>query len=90
MRRLQSQGKTICAVGEVVCGDAVLAAAVGDPLEVVDALLPAVRRTYVRRVDQPVDVLRLQVPLPLGCNLYQADKAIKGVSPPSVRAQFPV
>ncbi len=77
VRRLESRGKTICAVGEVVCGDALLAAAAGDPLEVIDALLSTVCRTYVRHVDQPVDVLRLRVPSPLGCNLYQADKAIK-------------
>jgi nickel-dependent lactate racemase len=32
---------------------------------------------YVRAIERPADVLRLRVPLPLGRNLYQADKALK-------------
>lgn len=74
---LESSGKMIWAIGEVVCGDTLLAAATGDPISVIEALLPAVRRTYIRRIPQPVDLLRLRVPKPLGRNLYQADKALK-------------
>ncbi len=81
LRRLESTGKTICALGEVVCGDALLAAAAGDPIEVIDALLPMVRQIYVRPVPNPVDILRLRVPLPLGRNLYQADKGLKNNHP---------
>ncbi|UCC30700.1 MAG: DUF2088 domain-containing protein [Phycisphaerales bacterium] len=81
LRRLESTGKTICALGEVTCGGALLAAAAGDPIEVIDALLPTVRRIYVRPVPSPVDILRLRVPLPLGRNLYQADKGLKNNHP---------
>jgi len=75
--KLQSAGKTICAINEVVRGDELIAAAVGDPLDTLDQLLPTVRRVYVRPIERPADVLRLRVPLPLGRNLYQADKALK-------------
>ena len=81
LRQLESTGKTICALGEVTCGGALLAAAAGDPVEVIDALLPTVRRIYVRPVPNPVDILRLHVPLPLGRNLYQADKGLKNNHP---------
>jgi nickel-dependent lactate racemase len=75
--KLGSAGKTICAINEVIRGDEFVAAAVGDPLETLDELLPTVRRVYVRAIERPADVLRLRVPLPLGRNLYQADKALK-------------
>ena len=75
--KLQSAGKTICAINEVVRGDELMAAAVGDPLEALDRLLPTVRQVFVRPIERPADVLRLRVPLPLGRNLYQADKALK-------------
>ena len=81
LRRLESTGKTICALGEVICGGALLAAAAGDPVEVIDELLPTVRRIYVRPIPNPVDILRLRVPLPLGRNLYQADKGLKNNHP---------
>ncbi|MGD2109884.1 MAG: lactate racemase domain-containing protein [Phycisphaerae bacterium] len=74
---LSEEGRRICAIGEVVCDDAVVAAAVGDPIEVTDELLPTARQTYVRTIERPVDVLRLRVPPPLGRSLYQADKALK-------------
>ena len=77
LRSLESSGRRICAVGEVVRGDVLIAAAVGAPTDVLDELLPTVRQVYVRRVAKPVDVLRLRVPLPLGGSLYQADKALK-------------
>ncbi len=75
--KLQSAGKTICAINEVVRGGELIAAAVGDPLETLDRLLPTVRQVFVRPIERPADVLRLRVPLPLGRNLYQADKALK-------------
>lgn len=75
--RLKSDGKKICAIGEVVCGNTVVAAAVGDPIEATDELLPVARRIYVQQIDRQVDMLRLRVPLPLGRSLYQADKALK-------------
>ena len=75
--KLQSAGKTICAINEVVRGDELMAVAVGDPLEALDRLLPTVRQVFVRPIERPADVLRLRVRLPLGRNLYQADKALK-------------
>ena len=69
--------RRLCAINEVVCGDLLLGAAVGDPLDTLDELLPVVRRVFVRQVTAPMDVLRLKVPWPLGRNLYQADKALK-------------
>ena len=77
VRALESGDRHICAIGQVIRGDAVVEAVVGDPLGTVDALLPTVRDLYVRHVSHAVDVLRLRVPLPLGRNLYQADKALK-------------
>ncbi len=77
LRRVQAEEKEICAVGEVVRSGTVVVAAAGDPVEVTDALLPAVRRIYAQPIDRPVDALRLRVPLPLGRSLYQADKALK-------------
>jgi len=77
VRRLESAGKTIFAINEVVRHDSVIAAAAGDALDTAYALLPTVRNVYVRDVQRPVDILHLRVPLPLGRNLYQADKALK-------------
>jgi nickel-dependent lactate racemase len=77
LRGLEAEGKMVCAVGQVVRGDALLAAATGDAIEIIDALLDTVRHVYIRHVTTPADVLHLRVPLPLGRNLYQADKALK-------------
>lgn len=77
VRALQAAGKRVCAVGEVLCGQALVRALVGEPLDVTERLLPDVRKTYVQFVDRPADVVRLRVPMPLGRSLYQADKALK-------------
>jgi nickel-dependent lactate racemase len=74
---LKAAGKQIVAINQVVCGAELIAAAAGDPLETLDALVDTARRVYVHRLDRPVDVLHLRVPPPLGRNLYQADKALK-------------
>lgn len=77
IQRMTSGGKSVCAIGEVVRGSALLAAAAGDPLGVLEALLPTARQVFRHAIPRPVDVLRLRVPPPLGLNLYQADKALK-------------
>ncbi len=77
VRALQDSGKRTCAVGEVLCGRALVRAAIGDPLIVTERLMSDVRRTFVQFVDRPADVVRLRVPMPLGRSLYQADKALK-------------
>jgi len=81
---LQS-GRTIAAVDQVVRQGEVIDAAVGDPIRTARTLLPLVRRTYVYELAEPVDLLHLKVPLPLGCSWYQADKAVKN-SERAVRA----
>lgn len=70
-------GRPTLAFNEVLAGDAVVAAAAGDPLETLDALLPIARQVYLTEVDEPADLLHLRVPPPLGRSLYQADKALK-------------
>ena len=77
LRQLFDDGKEISAIGEVVYKNAVVAAEVGDPIDVTDRLLPTAKQIYVQTVDRPADVLRLRVPPPLGRSLYQADKALK-------------
>lgn len=74
---LRSRERVICAIGEVVGQGMVLAAAAGDPIDVVEQLVGRVRQTYLNTVDQPFDLLHLRVPDPLGRSLYQADKALK-------------
>lgn len=77
LRLLIRAGKRICVINQVVRGPHIVAAAAGDPLRTLDALLPTVREVYVHSIARPVDVLRLRVPPPLGRSLYQADKALK-------------
>jgi nickel-dependent lactate racemase len=74
---LRSAGKTIVCVDHVLSGDRIVAAAAGDPIDTLFELAPAARDVYAHRIDGPVDVLRLRVPMPLGRSFYQADKALK-------------
>ncbi len=74
---VQDGGRRVLAINEVVDSRNLLAAAVGDPVETVELLLPTVRSVFAHQLPEPVDLLRLRVPLPLGRNLYQADKALK-------------
>lgn len=77
VRDLQQAGKSICAINEVLLGRQVVRVGVGDPLATAEALVPAAGELYVHEISRPVDVLILDVPMPLGRNLYQADKALK-------------
>ena len=74
---MKGAGSQLCAINEVVCGELLLAAAAGDPLDTMQELLPIVRRVFLQQVTEPMDLLRLKVPWPLGRSLYQADKALK-------------
>jgi len=69
--------KHFLALNQVAAGERVLAAAAGGWRETLEALLPVVRTVYTHQVARPADVLHLRVPLPLGRDLYQADKALK-------------
>ena len=77
LRTLTAAGKRLVAINEVVRGDTLVSTAIGEPLDALDTLLPVVRRVFLHKIREPVDVLHLKVPLPLGRNLYQADKALK-------------
>lgn len=70
-------GKSVLAINEVVFGDELLAAAAGAPIESLAELLPTVWKVFTYSVTQPFDVIRLQVPPPLGRSFYQADKALR-------------
>ncbi len=74
---LAGAGRRFCAINEVICNDAVVAAAVGDPLTTLDELMPAMRQCFVYDIEKSVDILHLRVPPPLNQNLYQAEKALK-------------
>jgi nickel-dependent lactate racemase len=71
------QDRIVVAMNQVLCGESVVAARVGDPIDTLVALLPEAQRVYARSLDQAADVLHLRVPLPLGKSFYQADKALK-------------
>ncbi len=74
---LRRAARRIACVDLVVADGRWLEAATGDPLEALRALLPAVRSVFAHHLEQPVDLLHLRVPPPLGRSLYQADKALK-------------
>lgn len=77
VRRVDDGRRRIVAVGHVLSGSRLVAAAAGGVGSVLEALVPVARRLAEHVVASPVDVLRLRVPPPLGESLYQADKAIK-------------
>lgn len=77
VRGLAKAGKRSCAINEVICNDAVVAAAAGDPLTTLEELMPAIWQYFVYDIEKPVDILHLRVPPPLNQNLYQAEKALK-------------
>lgn len=74
---LQAAGKKIVAVQQILSHDRLIDIRIGDPLSTLHDLLPVARATFAREIDTPVDLIHLRVPLPLGRNLYQADKALK-------------
>lgn len=77
MRAIGPPGSRLMVVNLVAASGAPLAVACGDWRATLDELLPVARRVFSHEVPRPVDVLHLRVPLPLGRDLYQADKALK-------------
>lgn len=71
------QDRVVVAMNQILLGESVVAARVGDPIGTLHALLPEAHRVYARALDRPADVIHLRVPLPLGKSFYQADKALK-------------
>jgi hypothetical protein len=74
---IKGDGKRILAINEVVAGDALVCAEVGDAIDTLKTLMSAVQEIYLLQIPQAVDVLRLRVPPPLDGSFYQADKALK-------------
>jgi nickel-dependent lactate racemase len=74
---MRAGNKQICAINEIIRGGVLVAAAAGDPIATVKELLPTVRSIFCHEISEPADVIRLNVPWPLGRNFYQADKALK-------------
>ena len=69
--------RPVLAVNLLQIGDAILAAAVGEPLTALYQLAPLVRDTFARTLPAQADALILEVTGPLGVSFYQADKALK-------------
>ena len=76
LRQLQAR-RGVLAINVVQAGEAVLAAAGGDPIDSVAALQPVSRMVFGRTLDSPADALILDVRGPLAGSFYQADKALK-------------
>jgi nickel-dependent lactate racemase len=77
MRAVAALPRRLLAINQVALDGAPLAVACGDWGATLDELLPMARSVFSHEVPRPVDVLHLRVPLPLGRDLYQADKALK-------------
>ena len=69
--------RPVLAVNLLQIGDAIHAAAVGEPLAALHQLAPLVRDTFARTLPAQADALILEVTGPLGVSFYQADKALK-------------
>jgi nickel-dependent lactate racemase len=71
------QRARVSSVSHVAHEGRAVAAWAGEPVATTVRLLPVARAVFAREVDEPVDVLHLRVPSPLGRSVYQADKALK-------------
>ncbi|HMQ17178.1 MAG TPA: lactate racemase domain-containing protein, partial [Phycisphaerae bacterium] len=77
MRAVGPRPRRLLAINQVALDGVPLAVACGDWRATLDELLPVARGVFAHEIAAPVDVLHLRVPLPLGRDLYQADKALK-------------
>ncbi|NLF32777.1 MAG: DUF2088 domain-containing protein [Planctomycetes bacterium] len=69
--------RPVVAVNLLQAGPSLHAAAVGRPLDALEALRGTAERCFAHRLAAPADALVLEVDGPLGESFYQADKAIK-------------
>ncbi len=74
---LRGAGVNVLGLNLVQVGDQIVDAALGDPLDLLEALRPRVVDAFCASVAQTVDLVWLRVPPPLGMSLYQADKALQ-------------
>jgi nickel-dependent lactate racemase len=72
-----TRSREVQAFNQVALRDSPLAVSCGDWRATLQELLPIVRAVYTHVIAEPCDILHLRVPLPLGRDLYQADKAFK-------------
>ena len=77
MVRMLEAGRRTAVVNLFQIGADVLDAAGGEPLAALDALVPAVEATYLRRIPCAADALVVEVTGALACSFYQAEKGIK-------------
>ncbi|MCA9243406.1 MAG: DUF2088 domain-containing protein [Phycisphaerales bacterium] len=76
-RAMRAAGVNVLALNLVQTGAAITDAALGDAMGTLEALGPRVAATYSATVAEPVELMWLRVPAPLGDSLYQADKALQ-------------
>jgi lactate racemase len=69
--------QTVAAVNLIQSGRRIIAAAGGEPLATLKALVPAAEKAFVRTIDMPAEALVADVAGPLARTFYQADKGIK-------------
>ena len=77
MLRVLEQGRRTAVVNLFQIGSTVVDAAGGAPLEALQALVPQVEATYLRRIPAVADALVVEVSGALSCSFYQAEKGIK-------------
>lgn len=77
MLRLLESGRQVAAVNLFQYGTEIVNAAGGAPLAALQALVPQVESTYLRRIPCAADALVVEVSGPLACSFYQAEKGIK-------------
>ena len=77
MLRLLEDGRRTSVVNLFQIGATIVDAAGGAPLDALQALVPQVEATYLRRIPQAADALVVEVAGALSCSFYQAEKGIK-------------
>ena len=76
LRQLEA-GRRLAVVNLFQLGAEVVDAAGGAPLAALEALVPQVEATYLRRIPRAADALVVEVTGVLSCSFYQAEKGIK-------------
>ena len=80
IRQMETAGKHLFAINEVMSGAKVSACYAGRPLESLHRAAPEIRRRYGRQLPLQDLIVSIVHP-PLNRDLYQADKGIKNVEP---------
>jgi nickel-dependent lactate racemase len=75
--RVLENGRRLAALNLFQVGAEIMDAAGGTPQAALAALTLPVRKTYLRLLEKPADVVIARVAGPLACSFYQADKGIK-------------